>query len=285
VINDGNKEVGPISVHDAFPPGIAFISSSEEPTELTSRHAKWSIDYLLPDESKSIELVLGSERQVEKLTNRVKAKGYYLDKEDMMHHTISQYNSTIHVNPSACNFGAVSVLMGAAMNSAYTSQVNYSVTVQNNASSSMNLDLTCMLPSGARLLDAPEKPEKIEENNLTWFFDLGSGKRKTISYKVDAKECGMIMSKAVFRANSEDGKEKFAGEANITVLVPKPKDIFAERVIEDWLPGDLIELPGTIYGNTPCPCALNPNGTGIAPLPAVELVYPNRGYQSDLSCC
>ncbi|MCX6678585.1 MAG: hypothetical protein NTU95_11680 [Methanothrix sp.] len=285
VLNDGNKEVGPIYVHDAFPAGTSFIESSVKPIAKTSRHANWSIDYLLSGESTSIELVLGIERRVEKLTNRVKATGYYLDNDNDMLSTTSHYNSSIHINPSACNYSAVSVLMRAARYTAYPSRINYSVTVQNNAASSMNLDLTCELPSGAMLLDTPEKPEKIEANNLTWSFYLGLGKRKTISYKVDAKDSGRIVSRAIFSAKSEDGKEQFAGETNITVLVQKPKDIFVERVVDDWLPGGLIELPGTIYGNTPCPCALNPNETRIAPLPIVELVHGNRGYTDELSCC
>jgi hypothetical protein len=202
-----------------------------------------------------------------------------------MQSTASHYNSTIRVNPNACNYSAISVLMGSTEDTVYPSQINYSVAVQNNAASSMNLDLTCELPSGAKLLDTSEKPEKIEKKNLTWSFNLGSGKRETISYKVDANDSGFIVSRAIFRAKLEDGKEQFAGETNITVLVPKPKDIFVERVIDDWLPGGLIELPGTIYGYTPCPCVLNSNETRITPLPTVELVYANRGYRPDLSCC
>jgi len=285
VLNDGNKEVGPIYVHDTFPVGTSFIESSAMPIAKTSRHANWSIDHLLSGESTSIELVLGIESRVEKLTNRVKATGYYLDEEDELLSTKSQYNSTIRVNPSACNYSAVSVLMRATKDPAYPSRINYSVTIQNNRASRLNLDLTCMLPSGAMLLDTPEKPEKIEANNLTWSFYLESGKRKTISYKVDAKGCGIILSRAIIQAKSEDGKVQFAGGSNITVFVRNSKDIFVERVIDDWLPGGLIELPGTIYGNTPCPCALNPNETRIAPLPKVELVHANRGYDPDLSCC
>jgi hypothetical protein len=110
--------------------------------------------------------------------------------------------------------------MRANKDPSYPSRINYSVTVQNNRTSRLNLDLTCMLPSGAMLLDTPEKPEKIEANNLTWSFYLGSGKRKTISYKVDAKECGLIQSRAIIRAKSEDGKVQFAGKTNITVFDP-----------------------------------------------------------------
>jgi hypothetical protein len=102
--------------------------------------------------------------------------------------------------------------MRANKDSSYPSRINYSVTVQNNRASRLNLDLM--------LLDTPEKPEKIEANNLTWSFYLGSGKRKTISYKVDAKECGLIQIRAIIRAKSEDGKVQFAGKTNITVFDP-----------------------------------------------------------------
>jgi uncharacterized repeat protein (TIGR01451 family) len=285
VLNDGNKEVGPIDVTDAFPAGTYFIKSSTEPIKLTSHHAKWSIDSLLSGESISIELVLGIEREIEKITNRVTATAYYSDKKDMMHHTASQHNSSIDVNPGACNFAPVSILMKATNNITNSSWINYSVTIQNNATNPMGIDLACTLPSGAKLLNASEKPEKVEENNLTWSFELGPGMSKNISYEVDPKDSRFTFGKATFRARSEDGKEQFEGEANITLSVPQPKDIFVERVIDDWLPGGLIELPGTTNESVSCPCVLNSNETRITSLPTVKMVYANRGYKDELSCC
>ncbi len=286
ILNDGNKEVGPIDVTDAFPAGTYFIKSSGEPIKLTSHHAKWSIDSpLLSGESISIELVLGIEREVEKITNRVTATAYYSDKKDMMHHTASQHNSSIDVNPGACNFAPVSILMSATNNITNSSRINYSVTIQNNATNSMGIDLTCMIPSGAMLLKASEKPAKVEANNLTWSFDLASGKSKNISYEVDPKESRFTFSRATFRARSEDGKEQFTGEANITLSVPEPTGIFVERVIDDWLPGGLIEVPETTNESVSCPCVFDPNETRTTSLPTVKMVYANRGYNDELSCC
>ncbi len=82
VTNDGNSVLGPVFIRDTFPTSTSFQGSSEPPIELTTRIANWSIENLYPGEIKQIRLKLKIEKEVDKLTNRVRATAYYLDKSN-----------------------------------------------------------------------------------------------------------------------------------------------------------------------------------------------------------
>ena len=285
--NDGNSDLWPIFVKDTFPLGSTFLESSQEPIELTTRYANWSIDGLNPGESTSIELTLNLEKQVDKLTNRVRATAYTLSSSNRLTRTYSDYNSTIMLDPSRCAPQELLLSIKPAQDADNKHNITYRLTLENQADYNMSVNLSADIPNDVKLLTSSPKATIIGENNLSWSFKLNMGKKKTLSYKVSVKGDGLTSSRAIAYARSLDGQRHSSRELRSSVFIAKPKDLSVTRTVDDWLPeylADPLAMPNT-DASVPCSCLLLPNDTINLDRPKITLVRYIPGYDKELSCC
>jgi L-rhamnose mutarotase len=285
VTNDGNSVLGPVFIRDTFPTSTSYLGSSEQPIELTTRIANWSIENLYPGEIKQIRLTLKIEKEVDKLTNRVRATAYYLDKSNKQSRTISNYNSTVLVDKNICTPGKLSVATTATPDKNSAGIIRYRSTVENLADYNVSVNLTSYLPEGASFLNSTPKTKIMSENNATWSFKLNAGKKRSITYYVQYNGSGLIESRAEAQAFSLDGYENLTAQAMSSVLIPEPKTMYVNRITGDWLPEYLTDplLPVCESDGGPCPFSPyeDPNMYGIP----VRTVPPSPGYTRELPCC
>jgi hypothetical protein len=282
--NDGNTALGPVFIRDTFPTGTSFLGSSRPPIELTTRIANWSIENLYPGEIEQIRLRLKIEKEVDKLTNRVRATAYYLA-SNKLSRTTSNYNSTVLLDKNICRPGKLSVATTSTLDKKGTGIIRFRSTVENLAEYNVSVNLTSYLPEGASFLNSTPKTKTIGDGNVTWSFKLATGKKRSITYYVQYNESGLIESRAVAHAVSAEGYENLTAETIASVLIPEPKAIYVDRIIDDWLPEDLSEPLLPACGSDDGQCLLVPSeDTNLYPA-LIRMVPPSPGYSSELSCC
>ncbi len=284
VVNDGNRQLGPVYVVDTFPVGCVFLASSEVPLALTSRYANWSIEELASGESRSIDLRLRIEREVEKMTNRVRATAYYLDTSNRQLRTSSSYTSTDPLDLSNCVPPEMMLTMKADKNTTSPNIINYQLTLHNRADYNISVNLSADMPSGAEFLDSSPKPKIMGKDKITWSYKLNSGSKRTIRYRLAVPGSGLIEAKAIANADSIDGQRHLAAEAVANVIISRPQGPLETRIIDDWLPGDMYDLVAMPCSSGSCPVLWEPNlAAGL--YPPVKLVPGSSGYTEELPCC
>lgn len=282
--NDGNTAFEPVFIRDTFPTGTSFLGSSEPPIELTSRIANWSIEDLSPGESKSIRLRLKIEREVEKLTNRVRATAYYLDTSNKVSRTTSNYNSTVLLDKDICMQGKLSVATTSTLDKKGTT-IRFRSTVENLAEYNVSVNLTSYLPEGASFLNSTPRTITMGDDYVTWSFKLNTGKKRTITYYVQYNGSGLIESRAVAHAVSAEGHANLTAETIASVLIPESKTIYVDRIYGDWLAEDLADPLLPVCGSDAGQCLLSPSEDIILYRAPIRTVSPSPGYSSELSCC
>lgn len=285
VINDGNWKLGPVFVKDTFPTSTSFLQSSAQPLELTTRYANWSIDSLSPGESISIRLTLKIEKKVSKLTNRVRATAYYLDKYNAQLKKTSNYNSTILVDAGICKPQQLPLVLKATQDKERRNVINYRATIENSADYNMSINFTACIPEYAEFLESTQKPKFLGEKNVTWTFKLLAGKKRTITYKVLVKESGLIESLALANATSVDGQTYLTEKVSTTILIAGPQEMYTDRTIDDWLPEYLADPQLSAYGSIPCSCILSQDEILSVYREPIRLVPAYLGSKNELSCC
>ena len=285
VTNDGNTALGPVFIRDTFPTGTSFLGSSRPPIELTTRIANWSIEDLYPGEIEHIRLKLKIEKEVDKLTNRVRATAYYLDTSNKLSKTTSNYNSTVLLDKNICMPGKLSVATTSTLDKKGTGIIRFRSTVENLADYNVSVNLTSYLPEGASFLNSTPKTKIVGDGNVTWSFKLATGKKRSITYYVQYNESGLIESRAVAHAVSAEGYENLTAETSASVLIPEPKAIYVDRIIDDWLPEDLSDPLLPACGSDDGQCLLVPSENTILYPAPIRIVPPSPGYSSELSCC
>ena len=285
--NDGVGDLWPIYVKDTFPLGTTYRESSMNPIELTSRYANWSIDELYPGESVRIGLKLNMIKNVDKLTNRVRATAYNLSTYGRIIKIYGDYNSTILLDPNRCAPQELLLSISAVQDTDNKHNVTYRFTLENQADYNMSVNLSADVLNDAKMLSTSPKPNIIGENNLSWSFKLFSGKKKTLSYKVDVKRDGLVSIGARAYANSLDGQRHLTRDSRASVFIAKPNDMTVNRIVDDWLPEDLADPLGVANtdGSVPCLCLSLPNDTLTVDRPEIELVRNIQGYDAELPCC
>ncbi len=285
--NDGTSDLWPVFVKDTFPAGSTFLESSLDPIELTSRYANWSIPELYPGESIWIGLKLRLLKNVDKLTNRVRATAYTLNTAGRLVRTYGDYNSTILLDPNRCAPQELLLTMNAAQDADNKHNITYRVTLENLADYNMSVNLSADLLNNATILTTSPKPNIIGEDNITWSFKLLAGKKRTLSYKVDVKRDGLISCSAIAYADSLDGQEHLTRDFRAWVFIAKPNEPSVDRIVDDWLPEDLAEplAAANTYGSVPCLCLSLPDDTVTPDRPEIRLVRDLQGYTAELPCC
>jgi len=285
--NDGVGDLWPIFLKDTFPVGTTYLESSMDPIELTSRYVNWSIDDLYPGESVQIGLKLNLIKNVDKLTNRVRATAYNLSTYGRLVRVYGDYNSTIMLDPNRCAPQELLLSISAAQDTDNKRNVTYRFTLENQADYNMSVNLSADVLKDAEMLYTSPKPTILGENNLSWSFKLLSGKKKTLSYKVDVKRDGLISIGARAYADSLDGQRHLTRDSRASVFVAKPNDMTVNRIVDDWLPEDLADPLGvsSTDGSVPCLCLSLPNDTLTVDQPEIELVRDIQGYDAELPCC
>lgn len=285
--NDGVGDLWPIFVKNTFPLGTTYLESSMAPIELTSRYVNWSIDDLYPGESVRIGLKLNLIKNVDKLTNRVRATAYNLSTSGRLVRVYGDYNSTILLDPNRCAPQELLLSISAVQDTDNKHNVTYRFTLENQANYNMSVNLSADVPNDAEMLTTSPKPKIIGENNLSWPFKLATGKKKTLSYKVDVKRDGLISIGARAYADSIDGQRHITRDSRASVFIAKPNDLSVNRIVDDWLPEDLADPLGVANtdGSVPCLCLSLPNDTLTVDRPEIELVRNIQGYDAELPCC
>ena len=285
--NDGVGDLWPIYVKDTFPLGTTYRESSMNPIELTSRYANWSIEYLYPGESVQIGLKLNLIKNVDKLTNRVRATAYNLSTYGRIIKIYGDYNSTILLDPNRCAPQELLLSISAVQDTDNKHNITYRFTLENQADYNMSVNLSADVLNDAKMLTTSPKPKIIGENNLSWSFKLATGKKKTLSYKVDVKRDGLISIGARAYADSLDGQRHLTRDSQASVFIAKPNELSVNRIVDDWLPEDLADPLGvkSTDGSVPCLCLSLPNDTLTVDQPEIELVRDTQGYEAELPCC
>ncbi len=284
VINDGNWEVGPVFVRDTFPTSTTFQGSSEEPVELTTRIANWSIETLSPGESRNIQVKLRIDKDVDKLINRVRATAY-VDKDNKQSRIYSNYNSTVLLDKNRCTPGELSITTRVDLDKERSGVIRYRSTVENLADYNVSVNFTSYFPEGASFLESSPKTKMVEEDNATWSFKLATGKKKTITHYVQYNGTGLVESIAKAYAISEDGQKNLTAEAAATILIPQPKTLSVDRITGDWLTEDLADTVLPVCGSDGGPCLLSPSDDVNLYRPPVRTVAAPGGYTDELPCC
>ena len=286
VTNDGNWELGPVYVKDTFPTGTSFLQSSAQPIQLTTRYANWSIYTLSPGESISIRLLLKIEKKVNKLTNRVRATAYYTDKSNAQLKKTSNYNSTILVDSSICKPQDLALTLKATLDKDRPNVVSCIATVENNADYNMTANITAFIPEQAGFLESSQKPKFMDEKNASWSFKLLAGKKRTITYKIQLEQAGLIECLAMANATSVDGQKHLTGKARTSILIAESTTYYTNRTIGDWLPEYLADPLLSADGSIPCACIGSQNETITVYREPIRLVpaYPPAS-RIELPCC
>ena len=285
--NDGVGDLWPIYVKDTFPLGTTYRESSMNPIELTSRYANWSIEDLYPGESVRIGLKLNMIKNVDRLTNRVRATAYNLSTYGRIVKIYGDYNSTILLDPNRCAPQELLLSISAVQDTDNKHNITYRFTLENQADYNMSVNLSADVLNDAKMLTTSPKPKIIGENNLSWSFKLATGKKKTLSYKVDVKRDGLISIGARAYADSLDGQRHLTRDSQASVFIAKPNELSVNRIVDDWLPEDLADPLGvkSTDGSVPCLCLSLPNDTLTVDQPEIELVRDTQGYEAELPCC
>jgi hypothetical protein len=285
--NDGVGDLWPIFVKDTFPLGSTYLESTKDPIELTSRYANWSIEGLYPGESVSIGLKLNLIKKVDKLTNRVRAIAYNSSTYGKAIRIYGDYNSTILLDPNRCAPQELLLSTNVVQDTDNKHNITYRFTLENQADYNMSVNLSADVLNDAKMLSSSPKPKTIGENNLSWSFKLASGKKKTLSYKVNVKRDGLISIGARAYGVSLDGQRHSSRDSRASVFIAKPNDLSVNRIVDDWLPEDLADplRVANTDGSVPCLCLSLPNETLIVDQPEIELIRNIQGYEAGLPCC
>jgi hypothetical protein len=191
------------------------------------------------------------------------------------------------LDPNRCAPQELLLSISAAQDTDNKRNVTYRFTLENQADYNMSVNLSADVLKDAEMLYTSPKPKIIGENNLSWSFKLLSGKKKTLSYKVDVKRDGLISIGARAYADSLDGQRHLTRDSRASVFVAKPNDMTVNRIVDDWLPEDLADPLGvsSTDGSVPCLCLSLPNDTLTVDQPEIELVRDIQGYDAELPCC
>ncbi|MHC1631179.1 MAG: hypothetical protein ACXQT4_02630 [Methanotrichaceae archaeon] len=201
ILNDGNKNLGPLYVKDIFPPGTEFLGASVKPAELTSSYANWTQVHLAIGESSTIDLRLNMTEYHDTLINRVEATAGSDDKQ-----ITSRNFSAIEIDWLSCCPSEIFVSKTGTVDPDVPNIVWYRLTIENLADSTMAAHITDELPSGMEFLGSSITPSSYEPEEVTWeLTDLAPGESQTIEYVTEAQRSGRFVNRARVDAYTDDG--------------------------------------------------------------------------------
>jgi uncharacterized repeat protein (TIGR01451 family) len=242
LVNDGNRSLGPVFIRSSIPTGTSFLDASIQPFELASRYANWSISYLGIGESFNIDLDLQITTRRENYTSSSRAVTIYqaITATTSRDRKLRASNtSRLVMDWSACSPRSLSATYSATSNSRNPKTLTYRLTVQNLAEENMSLNIKATLPHNISFINSTTQPEQISEDMILWTIDkLNAGKRRTISFKVEAESDGFYVSRADVHARSLDGNEMTSLNVSASLMVGKTVYVITPTFWKDWCPCD-----------------------------------------------
>ena len=235
VTNDGNRALAPVYVHDLFPPGTQYISSSYKPSALTATGANWTMLHLGIGNSVTINLKLNiTEYAPANLVNCVGASGITGDR------LVSSYNcSSLEFAWLPCCPPRVSVEKEAQLDLVDPSVVHYTITLKNNANSIMAAKVTDELPADMGLLRSSIEPYSIRGNIIEWAYaDLKPGEIASIEYEAHAARNGAYTNRVHVDASAVDGSGSGSADASAFIYVGETGGARRTVRYDGWQPPD-----------------------------------------------
>jgi uncharacterized repeat protein (TIGR01451 family) len=221
VRNDGNTAIGPIYLRDLFPPGTEYIGSSVGPSELTPGHANWTLLSLGIGGSSTIDLRLNVTEDVGSPVNRVEAAGCH----DGQWVTAANF-SVIQTSWLSCCQSNLLVPKEAILEPGTNNIVDYRIILHNPWNYTMAAVVVDRLPGGMRLQSSSLQPSDFDSNSnqVTWIIiDLPPGQTKTIEYRAEAQQKGVLVNRARVEAYGVGGPDAVTAEASAEIEMGEGK--------------------------------------------------------------
>jgi uncharacterized repeat protein (TIGR01451 family) len=210
ITNDGYTDLGPIYVRDVFPAGTQFLSSSVNPSRISSGYANWTFDSLLIGQSLEIDLNLNPTKETSELVNRVIVSGEY----SRQFVTAGNF-SIIARNPLHYDKLNILIYKMVKVDSIDPSRIAYRIAVENQDSRNIVARVTDIMPDGLVFINSSIEPENMTDI-LSWIImDLAPGETKYIDCLAQAISTGQFVNRAHIDAYAVDGSGQASGDANV----------------------------------------------------------------------
>jgi uncharacterized repeat protein (TIGR01451 family) len=212
IINDGYTDFGPIYVKDIFPAKTQFISSSVNPSRISSGYANWTFASLPIGQSLKIDLNLNPTEETNKLINRVSVSGEY----NRRFVTTGNF-SIIARNPLQCDKLNIMIYKMVKIDSIDPSRIAYRIAVENQDNRNIVARVTDIMPDGLMFINSSIEPENMTYN-LSWIImDLAPGETRYIDCLAQAISTGQFVNRAHIDAYAADGSGQASGDANVDI--------------------------------------------------------------------
>lgn len=244
VTNDGNRALGPVYVHDFFPPGSEYVYSSMRPSAQNASSARWTLLSLGIGDSITIDLRLNMTAGYG--INRVQADGGYNGEW-----VSAQNYSTIEGGWIPCCPPQIWAEMRAVVAPDDPQAVHYSIRLENRADRVMAARVTCDLGPDLALESTSPEPARYGTGQVVWnIIDLRPGERRSIDYVARALRSGSIVSSAHIEARALDG----SGEVQADVAARVDISAGGRPQVEGWQPPGCFDLNCTQQWGDEMPC-------------------------------
>jgi len=217
VTNDGNRALAPIYVRDIFPAGAVFINSTVRPTELTAKHAAWTLTHLAIGDTVSIGLLLNvTSSKNANLVNRAEASGGWGDGN----WTVAGNYSALERDWAPCCQPYVTIDKTAELYDVDPSQVVYRIVVTNHGNDSLSATITDHLPYGLSYVSSAITPSSNELSRVQWVIpELVAGNSVEIVYLARAERNGGYTNTAQLDAVSLDGSGSYTSDSTAYINI------------------------------------------------------------------
>jgi len=233
VTNDGSGSLAPVHINDIFPPGAEYITSTIKPSTIQPGQANWTVQGLGSGSSISIGLELNlTGTPAGDVVNRVRACGGYGGS-----FVCSSDHLVLERGALACCPPRILVSKKGVADAVDPSMVRYIITLSNNGSDSVTVNVTDQLPAGMSLLYASPYPDKIEADRMIWILpELGPGGSERIEYTVLASGDGGYSSNVHIDAFSINGTGYDSNDAVAYVLINRTGSRSESFKYGEWEP-------------------------------------------------